>query len=1173
MRIFTLSLMVFAIIFNAQGQNLDHFKQEAQSYIQSQVDEWDLNEKDIRELKLVDAYTGSKSGVHHLYFIQRWNGTDIYNAITGIHYKEDGSVLHAAPKLYNNLEDRIDTYSPSISAQIAVETAARYIGIQNPQTQKMAALTNDIDQDVITFAAGNISKRPIPARLVYQEDHEGNLRLAWDLSIEVVEHVDWLSIRIDATNGALLNEVNWTVKCHFGDHHMHSQECLTKSPVPASSALSSDGASYNVFPFPIESPIYGSREIVNNPADSLASPYGWHDTNGDETPEFTITRGNNAHAFTDRNGDFTPDSQVDGGANLSFDFPFDQSQEPQGYTEAAATNLFYAINMMHDIAYYYGFDEAAGNFQATNYNGLGQEGDEVWGASQYDARGSSLNNANFATPPDGSNGSMRMFEWDNSAADQQYLEVIQPAEVRGFYAATTANFGEDITGGNVFSGNVVFAQDGLQVSTDACESINNGPDLNGNIVMIDRGGCDFSFKVFQAQQEGAVAVIICNNQGGDLVSMGAGSNGDDVEIPSIFISREDCNELRVYAGNTLEVEIKEPAPSQGADRYDGSLDNGIIAHEYAHGISNRLTGGPSAAGCLGNDEQMGEGWSDFFTLVTTVEPGDKGTDPRGIGNYVLREGEDGRGIRNFSYSTDMNINPQTYEDVILSGTAPHPLGEIWCVMLWDLYWALVDEYGFDPNIKDGQGGNNIAIQLVMEGMAIQACDPGFVDGRDAILAADEALYGGDNKCLIWEVFARRGLGVSADQGSTFDRRDAREAYDTPLSCSQELYLDKTVTPLIERGDTIEVTLTLTNYTSNAQESIVLTDLIPEGCSYIDGSANINPSSIDGREIKFDLPDMTTEETQMVTYELLSPTDRASTWIEEQDFNESAEIGNWIAGSFEGNDGFNWVDQIGVEGTPAFTIDNTTAENDHYLLNIQGHNISGEQPVMRFTHYYNTEAGTDGGIIEISTDGGVTFEDVGQLMFRNPYRGTLAYTTFAIVDQRAFWGDSEDFVTTYLDLSPYKGMENVLIRFRFGSVAEGGAEGWIIDDFHIFDMLNYNTEATVTFGDSGMKTTAAPENGTIVQPDAAVATTPAIFEKNALLIFPNPANELVHIKIPEPNEKAEMILFDLQGKKVLQLDINAGQSIQQIHTDQLSEGVYFMELIQDRTLYTGKLIKQ
>lgn len=66
---------------------------------------------------------------------------------------------------------------------------------------------------------------------------------------------------------------------------------------------------------------------------------------------------------------------------------------------------------------------------------------------------------------------------------------------------------------------------------------------------------------------------------------------------------------------------------------DGDFDNGIIIHEYGHGISNRLVGGPSNANCLTNRQQPGEGLSDWWSLVYTAKPGDKGTDARGIGTY------------------------------------------------------------------------------------------------------------------------------------------------------------------------------------------------------------------------------------------------------------------------------------------------------------------------------------------------------------------------------------------------------------------------------------------------------------------------------------------------------------------------------------------------------------
>jgi hypothetical protein len=74
------------------------------------------------------------------------------------------------------------------------------------------------------------------------------------------------------------------------------------------------------------------------------------------------------------------------------------------------------------------------------------------------------------------------------------------------------------------------------------------------------------------------------------------------------------------------------------------------------------------------------------------------------------------------------------------------------------------------------------MQLVMDGMKIQPCSPGFVDGRNAILSADVALTGGANQCEIWNGFAKRGLGVSASQGSSSSRSDGVQAFDVPTAC-------------------------------------------------------------------------------------------------------------------------------------------------------------------------------------------------------------------------------------------------------------------------------------------------------------------------------------------------------------------------------------------------------
>lgn len=217
---------------------------------------------------------------------------------------------------------------------------------------------------------------------------------------------------------------------------------------------------------------------------------------------------------------------------------------------------------------------------------------------------------------------------------------------------------------------------------------------------------------------------------------------------------------------------------------DGDFDNLVILHEYGHGVSNRLTGGPSASSCLQNSEQMGEGWSDFFGVILSIEPGDVGTDSRAVGTYLFGQGQGGGGIRDYPYSTDISVNPQTY-DFIKTAAVPHGVGSVWAEMLWEVTWALIDEHGFDTNPYNFTGdvnqdaGNIMAMALVIEGLKLQPCSPGFVDGRDAIMAADQAIYGGANECILWDAFAKRGLGFSANQGSSGSRSDGIQAFDTP----------------------------------------------------------------------------------------------------------------------------------------------------------------------------------------------------------------------------------------------------------------------------------------------------------------------------------------------------------------------------------------------------------
>jgi len=139
--------------------------------------------------------------------------------------------------------------------------------------------------------------------------------------------------------------------------------------------------------------------------------------------------------------------------------------------------------------------------------------------------------------------------------------------------------------------------------------------------------------------------------------MVAGENAALVTIPAYYARKSVCDKIAPFVGKGLVITVKTPEDTNdGPDSLDGDFDNGIITHEYGHGVSNRLTGGPAQANCLSNAEQMGEGWSDFMSLIMTAKPGDKPEQVRGIGNFATSAPIDGIGIRRRPFTTTMSIN-------------------------------------------------------------------------------------------------------------------------------------------------------------------------------------------------------------------------------------------------------------------------------------------------------------------------------------------------------------------------------------------------------------------------------------------------------------------------------------------------------------------------------------
>jgi extracellular elastinolytic metalloproteinase len=715
-------------------------------------------------------------------FLQTYNGLPIYSSV--------GTALIKDNKIVYYTDNFVKDYTASTSGTAAINKTFAL--------QKIAEdlKNSDIANFTILEYLEKTQKKATSAnqRLVYTNDDNGNLRLAYEYTLMEPKSPNYWNILVDANNGNILVKHNLTLSCNFhhdayssdadyshADHFENTlvgpQNNIVQNNIPL---LVPDNATYNVFPLPIEAPTFGSRSILTNPWLLNASPEGWH---SDGTNHYTVTRGNNVFAYEDVAGtaltapDYLTGTPAEGGATRNFNFPFNINEAPVNNRNAAITNLFYLNNRIHDVFYQFGFTESAKNFQQNNFGNGGVNDDSVYAEAQ---DGSGLNNANFSSPSDGNNPRMQMYLW--SSIGRIFFYNAPTAAVSRTPGAGTAQFGMPVPM-NGITGDIA-----LSPVLDGCTALPAGS-LTDKIGLVERGTCGFAVKVKNLQDAGAKAAIVYNNaaNGSTLGNM-AGSDAT-ITIPSVLIINSEGEYIKTQLAASTNVNVT----LKGNMTPDGSFDNGIVIHEYGHGISNRMTGSGSGA-CLNanvSKEQMGEGWSDFFALMLTNKAGDNATVARGTGTYALGQAITGAGIRPKRYTTDLTINGYTYGNTngmeYNNGTAVvpdvHSIGFVWATMLWDLHWKYVEKYGYSSDVlSTTPNGSRKVLQLVTDALKLQGCNPSFIDGRNAILAAELATTGGQDKCMIWGVFARRGLGLNASAGVKNNINDQVQDFNVPEEC-------------------------------------------------------------------------------------------------------------------------------------------------------------------------------------------------------------------------------------------------------------------------------------------------------------------------------------------------------------------------------------------------------
>ncbi len=249
--------------------------------------------------------------------------------------------------------------------------------------------------------------------------------------------------------------------------------------------------------------------------------------------------------------------------------------------------------------------------------------------------------------------------------------------------------------------------------------------------------------------------------------------------PPTFAARNNANQLTPPDGVPAITNMYMWQPIGGSfysPCADGDYDMTVIAHEYTHAITNRMIAGPNSG--LSSPQGMSESWSDLLAMEYLNE---NGYAPRGDRAYVIGQyvtGDPVAGIRNYNMSNSpLNYSSVDYD---LVGLQVHASGEVWSATNFDIRQAMIRRYGDgNPRLQKscamGQTpvtscpGNRRWVQLVFDSFLLMATSQNSqVDARDALLAADVIRFGGANQDLLWNAFAKRGLGETASSNGAGD---------------------------------------------------------------------------------------------------------------------------------------------------------------------------------------------------------------------------------------------------------------------------------------------------------------------------------------------------------------------------------------------------------------------
>nr|MDQ2658795.1 M36 family metallopeptidase [Verrucomicrobiota bacterium] len=870
-------------------------------------------------IKFAD-YTNPAGNLSFVEFRQEFNNIPVFQGEIRAVLTRDRAIARTT----GNLAAGVDESSLSRKAQLTPAQAAAKAAASIGYTIDPASLATKSTTEngrKHSLAAGPFIEE-IRSELVYFPLGVGRLVLAY--SITMIENPHGYLVLVDANDGTLLFRKDLT---QFQTQSASYSIYLNDSPAPLSPTTAIPGVNF-------QAPGISRTTVtlIGNEPPNTFNTDGWIADGGN------VTTGNNVNCGLDLvspNG-IDPGGQATGSPNRVFIFSFNPA--PNG-TDApttaasrsgATTNLFYWMNVFHDRFYLLGFTEAARNFQTNNF-GRGGVGNDAVLAEVQDYSGT--NNANFATPADGTAGRMQMY-------------------------------------------------------------------------------------LFTA-----------------------------------------------------------PNPQR-----DGSLDADVFLHEATHGVSNRLHA--NGSGLSGSQPGgMGEGWSDFYARCILSSADENVDGIYASGAYVtllLGGGTDNYyyGIRRFPYAVKTTVgpngkphNPLTFADVdpaqlnlsdgayaanpLFAGNAAnevHNIGEVWCMMLLEMRARFIHRLGY-------AAGNDRAMQITTDAMKLDAASPTMVQGRDSIIAADNAGFAGADVPDILQAFATRGMGT----GATTNGTNVVESFSIAVALQTVTINDSlgNNNGVAEPGEPLLITVPLKNVSTATATGVTATI-----AGYSANYGNIGAGLTVNQVIPY-----TVSSTTSCGSSITLPVQFGSSLGQEPAASITIPVGAPVVTFSENFNGVvapalpaGWTTASTGAAGSAWTTENTTvidAGNAAFAPDIASVSdstfvspsiaINSAAAQISFKHRYTTESTYDGGVLEIKIGAGA-FTDIvaaGGSFVQGGYNGTISAGSSNPIGGRSAWtGTSATQVTTIANLPAAANGQTIQLRWRMACDSSVASTGWFVDSILI-----------------------------------------------------------------------------------------------------------------------------